>query len=148
MRREPTTWTTERCKADFLAEAHRVGHTPRTQELPQQLAQAINRNGHTIAGMARLCGLTPNGRKGRTEPLPAAPVPEPEPDMKLHAFLDRERAEHLKRMKRKFAANPPEPRIRVPGMGRRGDFFGRPRSLQDDDFLPPMDLTHPKRRAG
>uniref|UniRef100_A0A6M3K9E2 Uncharacterized protein n=1 Tax=viral metagenome TaxID=1070528 RepID=A0A6M3K9E2_9ZZZZ len=146
MRREPTYWTVARCKAAFMAEAQRVGHTPRTQDLPMDLAQAIHRNGHSIAGMARLCGLVPNTGKGRTEPLPARVV-APEPDLELHAFVERERAAHLDRMRRRFATEPPHPRIRVPRFEERGDFFGRPRSLQDDDYMPPDDLTRSMRRV-
>ena len=136
MRRVPLYWTVARCKAAFLAEAHRVGHTPRTEDLPQQLAQAIHRNGHSIGGMARLCGLTPNTGKGRTEPLPVGKVDVPEPDAKLHAFLERERAAHLERMRRRFATEPPRPRIHVSRFEERGDFFGRRRALQDDDYVP------------
>lgn len=145
MNRHQTTWTTDRCQAEYMAEAHRVGHTPRTQDLPQQLAQAIHRLGHSIPGMARLCGLVPNTGKGRTEPLPMEET-APEPDMELRAFLARERAAHVERMKLREAAEP-RPRIKRPRFEERGDYFGRRRSLQDDDFVPPDDLRHPMRRA-
>jgi len=138
------TWTLAYTRERYMAEARRVGGTPRSADLPQCLMQAITRVGKTLATMADDCGLQRNEARGYRVPLPENVCVPVDIERVKDADLARELKLHLERMKRRFAANPPQPRIRV-NRSRRGDFHGV-RWDRTADFLPPDDLN-PKRRV-